>query len=418
MGGTLALDRPIGQVVLSYALMAFAGGRPIPDDFDPLAPETFESPHQTYEHLRGSCPVAHSSAYGGFWALTRYADVKAAAADPGLFISSVRAVVPSDPRGTRRPPLNFDAPLHTPYRRAIDRTLGKARLDRMAPKIREHAARELQPLIERGHGDIALEFGGVYPACVAGEWLNLDSATVAELGTTASEWVHAWRVRDLEVVNRTSEWMYGLARSLLADRRLHLRPPAEDPASSLLAQRYEDAELNEEHMVGALRQSLVVGLVAPPLLLGGMAIHLSRDAALQEELRAKPELVPAALEEFLRLYTPYRGFSRTVSHAVELHGRRIEPAEPVTLVYASANRDESVFENPNEFRLNRPNIAHHLGFGRGPHRCAGMPLARLELRIALEELLALTRHFEVDGPIEPTLMPEVGARSVPLRLLT
>lgn len=392
--------------------------RGYPDDFDPLAQETFDSPHETYRRLRASCPVAHSSAYGGFWALTRYEDVKAAAANPGLFISSVRAVVPSDPRGTRRPPLNFDAPLHTPYRRAIDRTLGKRRLDQMAPRIREHAARELQPLLERGRGDIALEFGAVYPACVAGEWLNLESTTVRELGAVANDWVQAWRVRDIATVNRTSDWMYGLARSLLADRRQHPRSAREDPASSLLEQRYEGEELDEEHMVGALRQSLVVGLVAPPLLLGGISVHLSRDPGLQDELRQRPALILSALEEFLRLYTPYRGFARTVSRPTELHGRRIRPAEPVTLVYASANRDEAVFENPDEFRIDRPNIAQHIAFGRGPHRCAGAPLARLSLRIAFEELLSRTRHFEVEGPIEPTLMPELGARSVPLRLRT
>lgn len=394
-----------------------APGAPPKDDFDPLAEETFDSPQRAYRRLRAECPVAYSSAHGGFWALTRYEDVKAAASDPVTFISSVRAVVPSDPRGARRPPLNFDAPQHTPYRRAIDRTVGKRRLDAMAPRLREHAARELQPLIERGYGDIALEFGGVYPACVAGEWLNLDPGTVRELGSVAAEWVQAWRVRDVETVNRTSGWMYDLAGTVLADRRADARPVTEDPASSLLASELDGRPLDDEHMVGALRQSLVVGLVAPPLLLGGMAVHLSRDRALQSRLRAEPELLPAALEEFLRLYTPYRGFSRTVSHTVVLHGRRIEPGVPVTLVYASANRDERVFEQPDEFRIDRPNIAQHLAFGRGPHRCAGMPLARLSLLIALEELLARTRHFEIAGPIEPTLMPELGARSVPLRLV-
>lgn len=343
--------------------------------------------------------------------------MKAAAADPDLYISSVRAVVPSDPRGTRRPPLNFDAPLHTPYRRALDRTLGKRRLDRMLPAIREHARRELQPLLDRGRGDLALEFGSVYPACVAGEWLNLEASVVRELGAVASRWVQAWRVRDADTVNRTSAWMYDLAAGLVADRRRHPRPPAEDPAASLLAERYLGEPLSEEHMVGALRQSLVVGLVAPPLLLGGIAVHLSRDRGLQRRLRAQPNLMPAAIEEFIRLYTPYRGFARTVARPVELHGRRIEPGVPVTLVYASANRDQAVFESPDEFRIDRPNIAQHLGFGRGPHRCAGMPLARLMLRVAVEELLAGTSDFEVDGPIEPTQMPELGARSVPLRLV-
>jgi cytochrome P450 len=387
------------------------------DDFDPLAPETFDSPHAVYRSLRARCPVAHTSAHGGFWALTRHADVRAAASDSARYISSVRAVVPSDPRGTRRPPLNFDAPLHTPYRRALDRTLGRARLEAMAPRVREHAARELRPLLERGRGDIALEFGSLYPACVAGEWLNLEPDRVRSLSAVASEWIQAWRLRDVEAVNRTSGWMYELARWLLGDRRRLSRPVAEDPASSLLAARYLGRELDEEHMVGALRQSLVVGLVAPPLLLGGIAVHLSRDRALQEELRRRPEVHAAAVEELLRLYTPYRGFARTVSEPTEVHGRVIRPGEPVTLVYASANRDERVFEDPDEFRLDRPNIARHLAFGRGTHRCVGMPLARLSLRIALGELLARTSDLWVDGPIEPTLMPELGARSVPLRLV-
>jgi cytochrome P450 len=85
-------------------------------------------------------------------------------------------------------------------------------------------------------------------------------------------------------------------------------------------------------------------------------------------------------------------------------------------VYASANRDEEVFPNAEQFQLDRENIGEHLAFGRGPHNCVGAPLARLELQIALHELLARTRSFEVDGPIVPTRFPEIGALSVPVRL--
>src|SRR4051812_48497844 len=99
----------------------------IPADFDPSRTNDPETVHATYRRLRAECPVARTDAYGGFWALTRYDDVRQAAADARTFISSVRAVVPSDPRGLRRPPLNFDAPVHTPYRRAIDRTLRRSR---------------------------------------------------------------------------------------------------------------------------------------------------------------------------------------------------------------------------------------------------------------------------------------------------
>jgi cytochrome P450 len=118
-------------------------------------------------------------------------------------------------------------------------------------------------------------------------------------------------------------------------------------------------------------------MVAPPLIIGAICKHLSEDKELQQQLRSSPELIPAAVEEFIRLYTPYRGFARTVSKIVEMHGRTINPGEPITMTYASANRDPSVFPEPEKFILNRPNITAHLGFGKGRHRCAGMPLARL-----------------------------------------
>jgi cytochrome P450 len=118
-------------------------------------------------------------------------------------------------------------------------------------------------------------------------------------------------------------------------------------------------------------------MVAPPIMIGGICAHLSSDPALQSQLRADPALIPAAIEEFVRLYNPYRGFARTVSRDVELHGQTIRPGTPVTMTYCAANRDPAVFDDPHAFRLGRPNITAHLGFGRGRHRCAGQPLAKL-----------------------------------------
>ena len=125
-----------------------------------------------------------------------------------------------------------------------------------------------------------------------------------------------------------------------------------------------------------LRQSLL-GMVAPPLLIGAICNHLSKDQELQTQLRSDLSLIPAAAEEFIRLYTPYRGFARTASRTVSLHGREINPGEPITLSYAAASRDPSIFPDPDQFILNRENLTSHLGFERGRHRCAGMPLARM-----------------------------------------
>ncbi|GAB3580995.1 cytochrome P450 [Amycolatopsis endophytica] len=391
--------------------------RDIPEDFDPSSSDDPDEVHALYRDLRGRCPVAFSSRYGGFWALTRYADVKAAALDDTTFRSSVKAVVPSDPRGLRRPPLNFDAPEHKPFRRALDATLSRQRLDALEPVLRRHAVEQLAPLLERGSGDIAQEFGARFPAWVTTEWLNLDPDLAPVLAATAARWVQAWRLQDREVVNEMSQRMYRMARDLVADRRRTPRPVEEDPASSLLAERADGVPLEEEHVVGALRQSLVVGMVAPPIVIGSIALHLGEDQALQAKLRNEPSLIPAALEEFLRLYAPYRGFARTAAEPVEIGGREILPGEPITLTYASANRDAAVFDDPDVFVLGRPNVADHLAFGRGRHRCPGASMARLMLRIALEELLDRTTSFTATGRREGARMPELGAVSVELELV-
>ncbi|KAK6196499.1 hypothetical protein LQW54_011492 [Pestalotiopsis sp. IQ-011] len=343
--------------------------------------------------------------------MTRYDDVKRAALDSETYISSVKAVVPSDPRGIRRPPLNFDAPAHTPFRTALDRTLKPARLRRLAEPLRKHAEEELAPLLARGRGDVCAEFAANFVARLEAEWLNLDPDTAPVLAKAAAAWLNAWRLQDGETVTTNSMKMYQIARDLLADRRQNPRDPEEDPASSLLLE--VDAEgkpLNEEHLVGCLRQSLVVGVVAPPILIGSICKHLSEDKKLQRQLRDDESLIPAAMEEFLRLYSPYRGFARTVLESVDLHGVTIRPNEPVTICYAAANRDPEVFDSPDEFFMHRKNIAAHMGFGRGRHRCAGMPLARLAITTVMQVILRATKDFEVDKFLGiPYAQPPVGS---------
>jgi cytochrome P450 len=158
-------------------------------------------------------------------------------------------------------------------------------------------------------------------------------------------------------------------------------------------------------------------MISPSILIGGICKHLSEDKELQNQLRTQPELIPAAIEEFVRLYSPYRGFSRTTSKDVELHGETIHPGNPVTMTYAAANRDPSVFPEPDKFILNRPNITSHLGFGRGRHQCLGKPLAKLAMQTALRVLLESTKDFEIDGELEYARMPEIGIISCPLRFI-
>ena len=187
-------------------------------------------------------------------------------------------------------------------------------------------------------------------------------------------------------------------------------------ASALLAARDNEGQLLPDSLVlGTIGQMIVVGMIAPGVFIGCMMLHLATHPELQEELRNEPALIPAAIEEYLRLFTPYHGFARTSRRDVEIGGRLIKKDEPIALVYASANRDESVFPDPDEFILNRPNIKSHIAFGMGPHQCAGMPLARLMLRVSLEELLARARITGLAGEIVMTGWPEWGTLIAPVR---
>lgn len=390
---------------------------PPPEDYDPTADETFESAHAVFADLRARCPVAHSNAFDGFWAVTRYADILDILLQPEQYITSVRNVVPGASTTGRRPPLHLDPPDHTPYRKAIDRALGATRVAGIEQSTRRIARDLMRSFVARRDADFIEHFSSPLPAAVFGEWLGLTQAQTDVLWRTARAYVKAWESFDKSSVAVAAAQLAEMAAELIVERRREPRDADSDPTSALLAARDNEGQpFPEVLLAGCVRQVLVVGLVAPPILLGSIAVHLSKDPALQEQLRDDPSLVPDAIEEFLRLYTPYRGFARSARREVELHGRRIQPGEPIALVYASANRDASVFPEPDEFRLRRSNIRQHLAFGRGPHMCAGIALARQELRIALEELLSQTAHFEVCGELKMSGMPEIGPISVPLRV--
>jgi len=346
----------------------------------------------------------------------KYQDVASVATDYRTFINSVQNVVPKVAFTGRRPPLHLDPPAHTPFRLVLSPLLTERRIAELEPTIRRLSVELLAPLVEAGECDICEDFSSRLPVHVFAEWMRIPPEMTAPLRQAGRAFNVAVQSNIDSVVKETSLALYAMARDLIALRKREPLDPQSDPTSALLAARHEGQSLPEELIVGCVRQVLVVGIIAPTVLIGSICVHLSRDPALQQNLRANPQLVPAALEEFLRLYTPYRGFARTANRDVEIRGCPIAQGEPIALNFASANRDEEVFANPDEFILHRPNISQSLAFGRGPHHCPGAALARLELQVALEELLCRTRSFAICGPIRPTRMPELGVLSVRLRL--
>jgi len=391
-------------------------GRILHHDFDPTLPETFTSAAELYRDLRQRCPVAHSNTYGGFWALFKYEDVVNALEDYPTFTTSVQNAVPNFAFTGVRPPLHLDPPDHSMYRRIINPFFTREKVERLVPAMKRDAAELLQRLIDKGGGDFGEEFGHVFPAYVFAEFFNLPVELSRKIRSVTGIYVRAVNAQDHEVVKKYSRDLYEIAQGIIEERKRNPLDPEIDMTSAFLQAQKEGAPISDAMLLGTIRQLIVLGMVAPSVVLPSSIATLAMDPEAQDTLRSDLSLIPAACEELFRLNSPYRGMSRTPTRDVVIRGHEIKMHEPVCIVYYSANRDEDVFPDPDKFILNRPNIHEHIAFGRGPHRCPAPHYMRNMLGITLEYLLSRTKRFELAGEITMTKWAEWGALNVPIRI--
>jgi cytochrome P450 len=204
---------------------------------------------------------------------------------------------------------------------------------------------------------------------------------------------------------KVSEAIFGLfARKvveLVAERRTNPLDPQRDLVSGILAAEMEGAPLAEDAIVAIGVQVIAAGYSTTSDAMAGAIYRIATSPEIQARLRRDPALIPAAVEEFLRLEVPLPELGRTAGEDMELHGRAVAAGCPVALNFGAANRDAEEFPHPEACIIDRtPN--RHLTFGHGVHKCVGAPFARLELRVALEQLLARTADISLAGRAEPS----------------
>ena len=385
-------------------------------DFDPVRPnETFTSAHDEFAQLRRDRGgIARSQEYDGFWAAVGYDEVVSVITDIEHFTTRKQNAIPKFAFTGVRPPLHLDPPEHTEYRRVINKFFTPPRMRALAPAVRAESIALLDPLLEERWVDVCRQYAHKFPAHVFAHFFNLSTETSSLIKEVSGTYVDAIQVLDHEVVRSLSGELYAIAQGIIDDRKSNDYSPDDDLTAGLLAARHNDEPLPPEMILGCVRQLIVTGMVAPSVFIGNMFVHLSREPELQQSLRADPALIPAAVEELLRLYSPYRGMARTAREDVMLGGQLIRKDDPIALVYTSANRDETVFPDGERFILNRPNIQKHISFGRGTHSCPGAPLARMMMQTTLEEALARSSSWTLTADPEMAIWAEWGTRSVPL----
>jgi cytochrome P450 len=397
-------------------------------DYDIFDPQYVADPYPIWDELRERCPIAHTDRWGGSILPTRYADVYAIAHDIETFPSGNGiAVVPMIPAPGQAPvvggdgapvlisgvpPISADPPLHTWTRRLVLPTMSPARVAEYEVFTRELCRRLVDDVIARGEGDAAAEYAQQIPVRVIGHILGVPES----MAGTFTEWV-----RDvLEFAHdpeRRRRGITGIIQYLdgaIGEREAN---PTDDFISELIRSEHDGEPVTRDVVMGMCALLLIAGIDTTWSSIGSTMWHLATHPDDRRRLATEPDLMPTAIEEFLRAYAPVT-MARRVIVDTEYDGCPIKAGERVLMNFPGANRDPEVFPDADKVILDRQHN-RHLAFGAGIHRCAGSNLARMELRVAVEEWLARIPEFEL---VDPALVTWAGGqvrgpRSIPVRVV-
>jgi cytochrome P450 len=377
-----------------------------PSEYDPFSPEFQADPFSVYRWMLDETPVYYSEKWN-WWALSRFADVRAAALDPDTFRSFEGIDIDDTAKDQSGPGFlpDVDDPRHDQLRRLVQGHFLPRRIAAQEDSIRAVVRGLIAGWPDRGQVDLAQELSWPMPNEVFFNLVGLPSAR--EAGRDQLEkWVHELKDREpgdtrlTAVAKAATAGIQTYFVELLNERRRH---PREDLLTHLVYADIDGVPFTEERITA---RSEILGLMTV-LFLGGVETTagltstmfklLAENPDQRELLQKDPSLIPVAVEETIRCATPLQLAGRTAIREVTLHGVTIPAGGRVVLVYGAANRDPRQFHDPDRFDVTRGRF-RHLGFGEGLHGCLGAPLARLEVQVAAEEALPVLGDYLLSGP--------------------
>ena len=386
-----------------------------PSDYKPLDPKVRNEPYPYYQVLREQAPVHYLEQLKAY-ALSRYEDVQAVLKNPAVFSSSREhftqssTLIDLSKLGEEMKRMmdssvlvSTDPPQHTRLRSLVSRAFSARRVADMEPRIRALTRRLLEGLPRQGEFELLEALSVPLPITVIAEMLGVES-----------ERHHDFRRWSNDVVNAGTRMLsrpgpYPEVEASLREFRLYLEgviaerraEPRDDLITALVRSSEEEGLLNAEELMSFVRLLLIAGNETTTNLLGNGLIALVRNPEQLARLREKPELVPNAVEEMLRYDSPAQGLFRFALQDMEFSGQKVPARSMVLVLLGSANRDPRRFTEPERFDVGREQTGH-ISFGYGIHFCLGAALSRLEMRVALEELIPRLKHlaFASDQPDE------------------
>ena len=392
-------------------------------DFDHTDPGWVKDPYPIWEELRQECPVAHSDRYGGVWLPVRHDDVAAVAYDTEHFTS--RSVVVSELRPGPEdlpapigiaPPITSDPPFHQIARRLLLPAFAPKPIQALEPYTRDLCRDLLDKIAGQAHVDAAVDYAQHIPVMVIAKMLGFPQ----EDADIFRKFIH----QILEDVDMPAEERIKLQQEGALDAYLtarieeHLENPQDDLTTFLLEAEIDGEKLRPEHVFGTMVLLMAAGIDTTWSAIGASLWHLASHPEDRKRLVAEPELMPYAIEEFLRAYAPVT-MARLVSEDFEFQGCPMHEGDWLLLPFPAANRDPEAFPDADKVVIDRVEN-RHAAFGLGIHRCLGSNLARMELTVAVEAWLARYPDFELTDPDAVTWSAGQvrGPRSIPVTILT
>ncbi len=388
-------------------------------DWDHSDPEWVKDPYPIWDDLRQRCPVAHTERYGGGWFPATHAGVSAVANDTEHFTS--RTVVIGNGRPMEdalpapigvAPPITSDPPFHQIARRLILPAFAPGPVNALEPMIRSLCS----DLLERVAGQEVINASSDYAQFIPPSVIKRMLGFPEQDEDLFREFVHVILEGIDEPVEERIEKFAPIEAYFQAQIEEHAQNPREDLTTFLMNAEILGEKLEPQHVAGTMILVLVAGIDTTWSAIGASLWHLAQNPQDLERLVNEPDLMPFAIEEFLRFYAPVT-MARLVKQDMEFLGCSMKQDDWILLGFPAANRDPAVFERAGEFIIDRKEN-RHLAFGLGIHRCAGSNLARLELRVAIEEFIKRYPRFELAEPSAVTWAAGQvrGPRSIPIRV--
>jgi cytochrome P450 len=363
------------------------------DNTDPaLAPHLMD----TLVEMQATCPVAWSDAAGGFWALSKHADIVASSNDWQTYTVTQGITIPETGKSVRLVPAELDPPEHSHYRKFVLPHFTPKGLEKWRPQLEQIVADAWAPIRDDGHGDVATPVARRVPVdaiClilgIRADWTHISHLGEQFLATTG----------DVGNRHRAVEAAAELETILRAEIASRRGKPAEDLLGQFLHETVLGEPLTDDQALGLCVLLIIAGHGTTVDGIGTLVRRVLVEPGLRERVLADRSLVPKIVDESLRVDPPVWNMARTVAHETLMRGVTLCPGEKVMLAYGAANRDPERFDRPNEFDIDRAEPSGHLAFGSGRHRCIGEGLARLELSLVLEHMLDHLPDLELAGEV-------------------